>query len=73
VQCIRAGEAIVRVQVTASGARGQTVDVQTIPDRASATVGAYLLTLTDLQPVPLAGKPTAAADYRATFVLAKAK
>jgi hypothetical protein len=73
VQCIQAGEAAVRATVALPGKARQSVDVTTVPDRASATVEGYTLTLTSLEPVPLSARPTRAADYRATFVLSSSR
>jgi hypothetical protein len=69
VQCIQAGEAVVRVQLTIPGRERQMLDLSTSRDRETANVGSYTLSLTSLDPVPLASKPTKPADYRATLVL----
>ena len=69
VQCIQAGEAVVRVQLTIPGRERQMLDLSTSRDRETANVGSYTLSLTALDPVPLASKPTKPADYRATLVL----
>ncbi len=71
VQCIRAGEAIVRVSVAAQGNGSETVEVQTNPNRDQASVAGYTLKLTRVLPEPDTTKPTKAADYRATFTLVK--
>lgn len=69
-RCVTAGEATVRVTVTRSGSAASTIELKTTPAGERATVGAYVLTLKDLVPVPLAAEPVRAADYRATLVLA---
>lgn len=72
VQCIQAGEATVRVLVAAGGQRPVTVEVKTRPGSESTMVGGFVLTLSELQPVPRAAEPTQPSEYRATLVLSKA-
>lgn len=71
VQCIRAGEAIVRVAVAAPGQAAETVEIQTTPSRNQAAVAGYLLTLTRLLPEPNTKERHTPSDYRATFTLAQ--
>ena len=71
VQCIRAGEAVVRVTVARQRQPAETVEVQTTPNRDQVTAAGYTLTLTRLLPVPNTKTPTTVSDYRATFTLAK--
>jgi hypothetical protein len=73
VRCVRAGDATVRVQVTLAGASTSTIDLRTTPADEHVTVGDYTLTLADLAPVPLSGEPVKATEYRATFVLVRAR
>jgi len=69
VQCIQAGEAVVRATVTVPGKSRQSVDVKTTPASASGSVDGYTLTLTSLEPLPDSARAPRAAEYRATFVL----
>ena len=71
VQCIRAGEAVVRVVVAAQGQAGDTVELQTTPTRNTAPAAGYTLALTRLLPEPATSAPLKLSDYRATFTLAK--
>ena len=71
VQCIQAGEAVVRVTVARQGQPAETVEVQTTPSLDHATAAGYTLTLTRLLPVPNTKRPTRVSDYRATFTLAQ--
>lgn len=69
VQCIQAGEAVVLAEVMRSGKARLLVHVKTTPNDASAAVGGFVLTLTNLLPIPLASRPPRPSEYRATFVL----
>jgi hypothetical protein len=71
VQCITAGEAVVRVTATLPGRPAQQIELRTTPAGSSAAAGDFTLTLTDLQPVPVSTQETRASDYRATFVVSK--
>lgn len=67
VQCIRAGDATVRLTVTTAGQRDQTVNLRTTPAGAVATVGAYAVTLSDLAPARATTEEIREADYRASL------
>lgn len=71
VQCIRAGEAVVRVVVAGQGQPAETVELQTTPNRDQVAVSGYTLTLTRVLPEPNTKVRSKASDYRATFTLAK--
>jgi hypothetical protein len=71
VQCIQAGEAVIRIQLTIPGREREMVELSTARERESAAIGGYVLSLTALDPVPLAANPPKASDYRATLVLRK--
>jgi len=71
VQCIRAGEAVVRAGAKAQGQAAETVELETTPGRAQVLVAGYTLTLTGVAPVPNTKVRARASDYRATFTLAK--
>lgn len=71
VQCIQAGEAVVRVTVARPGQPAETVEIQTTPSLDHVTAAGYTLTLTRLLPVPNTKRPTRMSDYRATFILAQ--
>lgn len=69
VQCIQAGEATVLAWITVPRGQREDVTLMTRPGQETATAGGYTLTLTNLEPVPLASRPTRPSDYRATFTL----
>jgi hypothetical protein len=69
VQCIQAGEAVVRVRTTQRGQEPDEFDLSTNPRANTAEVGKYVLELTALDPVPLVSRQTRPEDIRATFVL----
>jgi hypothetical protein len=69
VQCIQAGEAVVRTRVTLRGQEPETVDLSTNPRANTAEVGTYVLELTALDPAPLVSRETHPGDFRATFLL----
>lgn len=71
VQCIRAGEAVVRVAMAAQGQAAEKAELQTTPGRDQATVAGYTLQLTRVLPEPNTKVPIKASDYRATFTLGK--
>ncbi len=71
VQCIRAGEAVVRVVMAGQGQAAETVELQTTPNRSQASVFGYTLTLSRVLPEPNTKTPIKASDYRATFIVAK--
>ena len=71
VQCIRAGEAVVRVGAAGQEHAAETVELQTTPGRDQAPVAGLSLTLTRVLPEPNTKVQIKAADYRATFTLAK--
>jgi hypothetical protein len=69
VQCIQAGEAVVRALVALPGRGREPLQLSTTPSQSSAAAGGFVLTLTDLQPVPPAARPLRPSEYRATFTL----
>lgn len=77
VQCVRAGEAIVKLTLH-SGAIDSTVRLQTPSAPApvaiapsTAIIGAYAVTLSSLEPVPVAGQERRQADYVAHLVVSR--
>jgi hypothetical protein len=77
VQCVRAGEAIVMLTVRA-GAIDSTVRLQTPSASAptaiapsTAIIGAYAVTFSSLEPVPVAGQERRQADYVAQLVVSR--
>jgi hypothetical protein len=73
VQCIQAGEAVIRGGVTLPGQTRQDVDLGTTPADGTRAVGEYSVTLANLDPVPVAGRETRASEYTATFVLSRSR
>jgi hypothetical protein len=71
VQCIRAGEAVVRVTVVAQGQTAETVEVRTTPSLNQTSVAGHTLTLTRVLPAPDTRVRHEPANYRATFQLSK--
>ncbi len=71
VQCIRAGEAVVRVVVAVQRQAAETLELQTAPNRDRVSASGYTLTLTRVLPEPNTKVQIKASDYRATFTLTK--
>lgn len=71
-QCVWAGEAVVRLTVTLPDKSNKTVDVKASVTESAATVGAFRLSISDLQPAPTTEGPVRDSDYRVTLVVAKA-
>jgi hypothetical protein len=69
VQCIQAGEAVVRIVVSLSGGTANELELNTRRDGNSTIVGKYVLTLTALEPVPVSTRRTREEEFRATFIL----
>jgi hypothetical protein len=69
-QCVWAGEAVIRLTVSLPDRSTTSIDVKT-PSAEAAAVGAYHLSVTDLQPVRTVEGPVRASDYRVTLVVAK--
>ena len=67
VQCVWAGNAIVRLGLSATGIAGDEVSLNTTLDPKSANYGGYRISLTGLKPVPRSGTAIPAASYVATL------
>ncbi len=67
VQCVWAGNAIVRLLVTPQGGAGTEIRLNTGLDPKSLTVGGYRITLTGLKPYPRSGATIEQASYVATL------
>lgn len=69
VQCIRAGD--VTLRFVATNASGTTSDLAVRFGEGDATVaiGGRTLEVLDVQPAPIAGRPIAPGDYRATVTV----
>jgi hypothetical protein len=66
-QCVWAGNARVELEVRAGGAEARRISLQTNRGAPEAEVDAYSLLLEDIAPLPISGRPIAAADYRVTL------
>lgn len=73
VQCIRAGEVVVRVNVKRDGqdVAPFTFAVPSGPYTNVQFIGPYRIELKDVQPYPNSKKQTKPEDYRATFTVEK--
>ncbi|HEX7243012.1 MAG TPA: hypothetical protein VF263_22175 [Longimicrobiaceae bacterium] len=71
VNCVWAGNAVVRVTLSSPGVAPQTFELNTTLDPKSATYGAYTIDFTALAPYPSSTNPIAQSKYRATFVVSK--
>lgn len=71
-QCVWAGEAVIRLTVTLPDKSTKAVDVKTSLTDAGTTVGAFLISVNDLTPLPTVEGPVREADYRVTLVVSKA-
>lgn len=68
--CIQGGDAVVGVRVSDGG--NATYELHTgDQSRASVTHRGYRITLVTLEPYPFSSRPITAADYRATFTMAR--
>ncbi|MDP3062845.1 MAG: hypothetical protein Q8O40_06510 [Chloroflexota bacterium] len=70
VVCVWAGQAIVRLDVTATGAISQRLTVTIGADgKATAQSGNYLITVSDLKPYPVSTVKTDPKDYEMTVLV----
>ncbi len=67
VQCVWAGNAIVRLTLTAPGTAGTDAALNTTLDPKSASFAGYSVRLTGLKPAPRSGTAIAASSYVATL------
>ena len=65
--CITAGEAVVAVAISRDGRPVEDVSLRTDGTGSQVVVGDWALSLTKLDPYPLASRPTAPGDYKASF------
>ena len=72
VNCIVAGEAVVRISLSKAGSAREGRDLQTTADGAEATYGAYRIKLVAVDPYPIADRQTAPKDYVVTLLVTRA-
>ena len=65
--CVRAGEAVIAVTMTAAGEAAASRELETMPPRTQATYSRFTITLVDLQPYPRSDRPIRPEAYVATF------
>ena len=68
VQCIQAGRARVRLEVTRGRAAPLSIELSTDPDASLASAGGVTWELQDVAPYPTAGREHRHADYVLTLV-----
>lgn len=69
-QCIRAGEATVRIWIQQGSGPKQVRELKVAPGAQQAVrMQAHELRLLQLEPYPVTGRPIAMADYVATFMV----
>lgn len=71
VQCMWAGEAVIRLTVTLPDNSSRSIDVKTSLTDSASTVGSFRVSVSDLQPQPTAGEAIRESDYRATLIVMK--
>jgi hypothetical protein len=67
--CIVAGDATVAISLSRSGRALEARELHTEVSRSQVSYANYMIKLTGLQPYPRLDRPTAPADYAATFVV----
>jgi hypothetical protein len=67
--CVRAGEAIVAVTLSAPGIAAAERELQTVPAQSHASYSRFTVTLSQLQPYPRSDRQIQPGDYVATFVV----
>jgi len=67
VQCVSAGDAVVRIQATTRGAAAQVYELHTDDEPRSASHGGRAIALTKLAPPPKSNATTQASQYRLTL------
>ena len=70
-QCVWAGEAVIRLTVTLPDESNKAIEVKTSATDSAATVGAFHISISDLQPVPTTEGSVRDSDYRVTLIVAK--
>jgi hypothetical protein len=68
--CITAGDAVVRISVSAAGGASATYDLHTF-DRKAAKHGDVSIAIDNLSPYPFTFAPISPGDYRATLRLTR--
>lgn len=71
VQCVTAGFVEIAVTLTGAGTSGSHTLALGSGRTASATHGAHVVTLVDVQPVPKGTRAIPASEYRATFTVGR--
>jgi hypothetical protein len=67
--CVRAGEAIIAVTLSAPGETAAGRELQTVPAQAHTFYSRFTITLSQLQPYPRSDRQIRPGDYVATFVV----
>jgi hypothetical protein len=67
--CVRAGEAIIAVTLSAPGETAAGRELQTVPAQAQTFYSRFTITLSQLQPYPRSDRQIRPGDYVATFVV----
>jgi hypothetical protein len=67
VQCVTAGDATVRLELSGGGGATTTAELHTNAEPRSAPQGSYEVELLDLRPAPRSTRPTAPGDYVAVL------
>jgi hypothetical protein len=71
VQCIRAGEATIRVAVEKAPSARATFELRTTASAGDATYGMYSIRLLSVNPYPDANRRIQPEEYEATFVVTR--
>ena len=71
VNCVWAGNAKIKVQISEGKNAGETFEINTNIGAKGATFGSYAVTLIELTPAPQADSKTAANSYTATFSIVR--
>ena len=69
VVCIQAGDAVVKVSISAVGQQSETHELHTNPMFSDALYQAYAIRLQRLTPLPRSDRPVAPGDYVATLIV----
>jgi hypothetical protein len=67
--CVRAGEAVIAVTLSAAGETSAGRELQTVPAMSQAAYSRFMITLSQLQPYPRSDRQMQPSDYIATFIV----
>lgn len=67
--CVRAGEAVIAVTLSAPGESSAGRELQTVPAMAQTTYSRFTITLSQLQPYPRSDRQIQGNDYIATLIV----